>query len=324
MINAGGRWAVLPSGAAALLAIVLALAGAESLAWFLPLSLIALAGSVLALLLTRRSYARPAAAGAPDWTLLLDRALGLNDALPTWLESKGEFRLAMEAGIAQRLDPKLEKKAAPARHWGALAIVLVLALMPLAFWRPAPDEPTTPPQVARNETPPETEASKSGDGPGQAGGGGEEGEGEGESAGDNGGNGGKGEEGEVQKRPDGAKSDSGVGDPPPDAQPQPTDGNPPPKEGGVGDKKGDPTPPPAQPDKDVDSNLNHVKPEAGEGDTRTEDRSRWVYNPNAGKLDGSTPGEPDVQHPGERAVPRTKVTTRERELIENLYKKLKE
>ena len=323
MVNAGGRWAVLPAGLAALVAIVLALAGATSLAWFLPLSLIALVGAVAALLLTRRAYAQPAAAGAPDWTLLLDRALGLDDALPTWLESRGDFRHAMEAGIAQRLDPKLEKNAAPARHWGALAIVLVLALMPLAFWRPAPDEPGNPPQIAENDSVPEAAQPKQGNGP--AGGGGGEEKGEEQSSGDSSGNGGKGEEGEVQSRPDGNKSDSGAGDPPPDVQPQPSKDNPQPKEGGVGDKQGDPTPPPPkQPEPDVETNLNHVKPDAGEGESRTEDRSRWVYDPDAGKLDGSTPGAPDTQHRGERAVPRTKVTTLERKLIDDLNKKLKE
>ena len=325
MVNAGGRWAVLPCAAVALIAIALALTGVHSLFWLLPLSSIGLAGAVSALLLTRWAYARPGASGAPDWTLLLDRALGLNDALPTWLESKGEFRAAMEGGIARRLDLKREKLAIPARRWGALIIVLVLALMPLTFWR-SEAEPEPPPQVAKQEArQPEAPAGES---PSTA---------EGESAGpsedssgenpaDSNGQGGKGDEGEVQKRPDGAKSEGGAGDPPPDVQPKESKDNPqpPPKEGGVGDKNADPTPPTEGEDPDVESNLNHIKPDAGEGDTRTESRSRWVYDPDADKLDGSTPGAPDMKHPGEKAVPRTKVTSRERKLLEDLYKKLAE
>src|SRR5690606_17215587 len=61
MVNAGGRWAVLPAGVAALLAIGLALAGVHSLGLLLPLCLLSAGGALLALLLARRAYARPAA-----------------------------------------------------------------------------------------------------------------------------------------------------------------------------------------------------------------------------------------------------------------------
>ena len=61
MVNAGGRWAVLPAAVVALLAIALALAGVHTLAWLLPLCLLGVAGAVVSLLLTRRAYAQPAA-----------------------------------------------------------------------------------------------------------------------------------------------------------------------------------------------------------------------------------------------------------------------
>jgi hypothetical protein len=178
--------------------------------------------------------------------------------------------------------------------------------------------------VAKQDKKPAPEkAEGGGDGQAKAAGGNKKGDQK--SPGKTDGKGGKGKQGEVQKRPDGQKSKSGgAGKPPPDAKPQPTKSNPPPKEGGTGDKPKPPTSAPKKPDQPADTDLTHVKPDAGKGETRSEDRSRWVYNPDAGKPHEGTPTPPDVQHPGERAVPRTKVTSRERKLLEHLYKKLYE
>lgn len=324
VVNAGGRWAALPAGVAALVGIALALSGVHTIGWLLAVSLLGAAGVAATLLLTHRLYARPAAAGAPDWTLLLDRALDADDALPTMLESSGEFRALLEARVAAKLDPVREKLATPVRHWGAIIVALILALMPLVFWRPTPDAPADSPDIAKAEqTLPAGEGTSeptAGDAPGETG---DNGKSDAPGPADAG-KGGGGKDGEVAKRPDEGKSDGGAGEKPEDVKPKAAKNDSQPKEGGTGDKPNQPPPPPNKPDEDVESDLNHVKPVAGDGDTREEDRKHWVYNPDGDKLDGSTPTPRDVQHPGEKSVPRTKLTTRERRQLEALYKKLYE
>jgi len=276
------------------------------------------------LFITRGVYAKPAAPGAPDWTLLLDRTLKLDDALPTLLESRGEFRALMEARVAAGLDPVREKQAAPARHWGALVVALILALMPLVFWRPAPDAPNDEPQQVAKDQPRPRPVQQNGGAPGNTeGGGGGQGNQKKQGPGKTG-KGGGGKDGEVQKRPDAGKSEGTAGKKPDDVKPEQPKDSPTPKNGGIGDKKEPPKSMPKPPDEDVESKIKHVKPNAGDGDTRTEERSHWVYNPEGRKLDGSSPTPPDVQHPGEKAVPRTKLTTRERKKLAELYKKLYE
>lgn len=325
MINAGGRWAVLPAGLVALLGIVLALAGERSLGWLVLLAGLGVAGVGATLVITRRMYARPAAAGAPDWTLLLDRALGLDDALPTWCEASGEFRTGMEARIAAGLDPEREKLAAPARHWAGLVVAILLALMPLVFWQPDEPNSTPPDTIADQPEAPRPETTNGGGGGGSGEG---EGEGEGDAPGgdkegDN--SGGGGGEGDTKQRPDGGKGETGAGDKPEDAEPTPRNDTPKPEDKDVGDNTNpNDKPPPKPEDKDIPSDIDKVKPKAGDGDTRTETSSRWVYNPDGEKLDGSTPTPRDANHPGEKAVPRTKMTRSEREAIERAYRRLYE
>jgi hypothetical protein len=67
-----------------------------------------------------------------------------------------------------------------------------------------------------------------------------------------------------------------------------------------------------------------VRPEAGDGDKRTESRSRWKYDPDGDPLTDPVVAPPGMNHPGEKAVPRTNLTTRERKLIEALYRRLHE
>ena len=325
MVNAGGRWAALPAGAAALLGITLALFGVHSLFWLLAVSMLGAVGVLVTLVRIRNHYARPGAFGAPDWTLLLDRALQLADALPTMLESNGEFRALMEARVAAGLDPVRAKQATPARRWGALFVALILALMPLVFWRPAPENPTDDPaQLAKEETDPSivnqpqgpeegnSEPTKGDEGKADAPGPGESGKG------------GGGKDGEVAKRPNEEKSEGTAGEKPENEQPREMKSNPEPKEGGAGDNDTPPISGPKPPDEEVETDLNHVKPVAGDGETSKQDRSHWVYNPEGNKLDGSSPVPRELNHPGEKSMPRTKVTTGERKRIEEVFRKLYE
>jgi hypothetical protein len=322
MVNAGGRWAVLPAGVCALAGIVLALAGETSPAVLLPLVAAGLVSAAAALATTWRVYAKPGTSGAPDWSLLLDRALGLNDALPAYLEGKGRFNAALEGRIAAALDIAKEKAAAPRRQYAPLAVALILALFPLVSWLPDPlrSEPELPqvgkaPQAADEPEPPVQPGTAKTSGKG------EEGEQPAESTGENSGGG---NEGEVQKRPDGRKTEGGAGDPPEDIKPQPMKDNPKPNAGGTGDNPMPPTDAPKPEDKPLETDLTKIKPVAGDGETRTEDRTRWVYNPDGRKLDGATPLPSENPHGAERALPRTKITSSERKRIENIYRKLYE
>lgn len=325
-INAGGRWAVLPAAIVALAGMGLALTGERSPGGLLALAAAGLAGVGVTLIVVRRLYARPAAAGAPDWTLLLDRTLWLQDALPTWCEAEGAFRAGMEQRIAAGLDPRREKLAAPSRHWAGLVIAVLLALMPLVFWQPAQSQ-EQPGQTIADQP----EAAPQPDAVNDTGGGGGDGsatngEGDapgGDTEGDNGGDGAG--EGETRNRPEGGRGETGAGEKPADAEPTPRDNSPAPENSDPGDN---PSPeeikPPQHEEKDIPSDVDRVKPRAADGDTRTETSSRWVYDPDGEKLDESTPVPRERNHPGEKAVPRTRMTRTERELIEKTYRKLYE
>lgn len=322
-VNTGGRWAVLPALGVALLAIVLSLALGLDWPWMLGLAMLALAAVAVTVALTWSRHANPGRAGAPDYTLLLDRAMGLGDALPSYMEANGQFRAALEAQLAGKLQPAAVKAASPRRHYGPLLVALLLALMPMALLLPDPTQPDSPTQQSADDAadpdPEKTEQAGSGGGNDDAG------KGPGEDApGSNGSGGGEGEgnpdKGEAQQRPDGKPTEGNGGQP--DAPPSPES---PQNRPDSGDKPDNP--PPVQPPKDppkIDTDDHRIRPESGKGDTRTEDRKRWLYNPDGRKLDGSTPAPPPVENRPERALDRTKVTSREARLLEGLYRRLYE
>lgn len=320
MVNAGGRWAVLPATGVAFAGMLAGLLLQPDWPWLLALAIIGVAGIVCAMVLTRRAYTKGGSPGAPDYALLLDKALGLGDALPAYLEGSGMFRQPLADRIARSLDPGKEKAAAPRRHFAPLFVALMLALFPLVFAKLDPREDSAD-QVAK--TPPQNEqpAASPDIQPPAQGGGGEPTEGTPDTPGEGEG-GSDGGEGDVAGKPDGNTPQGGAGDAPDNAKPK--DEGPPeaPASGGTGDKKGQPEKPPATEEPDIKTNVDKVKPEAGKGDTTTKERSRWVYNPDGKPLDGSTPSIPEMKHPGERAVSRTKVTTREKKLIDDLYREL--
>jgi len=318
-VNAGGRWAALPAFVVALIGMTLALAGVESLAVYLPLTLLAVLGCVCALVLTRLAYSRPAAAGAPDWTLLLDRALGLDDALPALLEAPGEFRPALEAEVAARLDPVKERLAAPPRNWSGLVVALLLCALPLVMWRQAGAEASEGAAIAEAPAPdtaaPTTTSQPQ---PGSA-----DPDGENPAEGSSSEGTGGGDEGEVQRRP-GEEAKGGAGQPPEDVKPESADEGPQPESGGMGDESPLPTDIKKPEDSEVETDLNKIIPDAGDGETRPEDRSRWVYDPEGSKLDESTPQPRETMRGAERAMARTKIRSSERRLIEGVFKKLYE
>ncbi len=322
-VNTGGRWAVLPALGVALLAIALSLALGLDWPWMLGLAVVALAAVAVTIALTWARHANPGRAGAPDYTLLLDRAMGLGDALPSYMEANGQFRAALEVQLAGKLQPAAVKAAAPRRHYGPLLVALLLALMPMALLLPDPTQPDSPAQQAAEgaEQPKASEAPQ--DGGGDAGEGKNGGPGD-DAPGSNGSGGGEGEgnsdKGEAQKRPDGKPTEGNGGKP--DAPPSTENPRNRPEVGA------DPeTPPPVEPPKDppkIETDDHRIRPESGKGDTRTEDRKRWLYNPDGRKLDGSTPAPPPIENRPERALDRTKVTSREARLLEGLYRRLYE
>ncbi len=316
-INAGGRWASLPAGLAALVGLVLVVLGVRELAVLLLVSGLGLVGILASVVLTRAAFARPGRQGAPDWSLSLDRALGLQDALPTLLETPGPFAATLQARVVAALDPLREKQAAPQRHFVPLAVALLLCLLPLAGL--APD---ALPQDAANRQGPATQTA--GTQPGQPAGanpgdnapaGDEPGDGPGQSTA----KGRDGQSGKPQPKPDGSAGEAPENKPKPDPFARPPKDSP----ANPGDRKGTPLPaepPPHNPD--AGSKDNPITPDAGKGETREEVRSRWLYNPDGQRQQGAQPNLPNRDNAGEMHIPRGKVTTTERQRLEELFNKL--
>lgn len=322
MINAGGRWAALPAFAALLAALALALAGWRDFALLALLSALGLCGVAAALLLTRQAFARSRRTGAPDWSLQLDRELGLNDALVTLLDGAGPFAKVVQARVASDFDEAKARKAAPRKHWSALVVALVLALMPLALWTPAASSTDETQAASENATDEAKPANETGGGSSDGG----------AAPGSNKKAGGKGKGGDTasadpgetkasQPAPSGRASDK-PGDPPPaDVKPTPApEGSS--KERGIGDNKGPKPPDAPQPEKTPESAERPITPEAGEGERRTKETSKYVYDPEGERKPGVEGSGPNWKEKAEDVIPRMKLTSRERKLLEEWFNKV--
>jgi hypothetical protein len=255
--------------------------------------------------------------------LQLDRELGLNDSLVTLLDGAGPFAKAVQSRVAAGFDEARARKAAPRKHWGALLVALLLALMPLALWSPEPEKPQND-QVAMGGS--SAQQPGGGEGAGAQGNGANAGAGKGSKAGGgskNGGDAASAENGETkasQPAPSGRASDK-PGDPPPkDANPQPSNGN------GAQPNKGDntgPKPPEADPpEKAVDSKDHPITPDAGEGERRTKETSKYVYDEHGERQPGAEATGPSWKEKAEDVIPRMKLTSRERKLLEEWFNKV--
>lgn len=319
-INAGGRWAVLPAAAAAVVGVSLAVAGVRDVLPLAAVGAVGVAGVIAALVMTRQTFARPGRPGAPDYTLALDRALGLNDALPALVESPGAFSGALAERVARGLDPVRERQAAPPRQWASLVVALLLCLLPLAALTPDALAETPPPKDQTAQQPkeqPELPAvpppPASGDQPEKA----EPQPGENQGKGEGNGGGGS-PEGQPQPQPGQGNEEGPKDKPKPDPNAKPEQ-----QPKGAGDNIGPPPKPPEEtPEEKVDSRDTPITPEAGKGDTREEVRRRWLYDPDGAVLPGAQPNVPRMESQGESAIPRQKVTTTERRTLERLYEKL--
>jgi hypothetical protein len=190
-------------------------------------------------------------------------------------------------------------------------VALILCVLPLAGLAPdalpqaAPDGPS----AAEDRATPgadEPAANKPGEQPGEGG----------DSQGTPQGRKGDGQGG--QSAPEPTAGDAPKDMPNPEAAPNMPPSNP----GGVGDEKGPPPKPPEPPeDKPIDTKDNPITPDSGDGETRKEKRSRWLYDPNGTARDGETRA-PKIENNGEMAIPRQKLTTGERKRLEELYDKL--
>jgi hypothetical protein len=153
----------------------------------------------------------------------------------------------------------------------------------------------------------------------------EDGGGQGDGEGGGAGEGDSGNEGEGPNQPQTKSDEGGAGEPPPDINPTPTPENTPPNEGTAGDNHGQPPipPPPPEEQPDIESDTGRVNPRVDDkGETYKKDQSRWVYNPRGETRNDAVPNPRDINHPGEKAVPRTKVTTRERRMTEEIHRVL--
>lgn len=328
MINAGGRWAVLPAASFAVLALAFALAFKPGLVWLLFLCACALAGVGLSLILALRAHAAVRRAGAPDWSISLDRELGLADSLITLLDGAGPFARLVQARVAAGFDEARARQAAPRRQYGPLAAALLLAILPLALWQPENTEPDlsqAQPGLAKadasNGRTSENPAAAKGVQPGEQKGPekGSKGEkpGESESTSESGG-------GDVQKPKPGEKGNEGATpgeQPPPDTAPQPAkpDGSPP-KSGDSSAQK--PPTPPEVPERKVDAKDTPVTPDAGEGERRAEERRKYVYDENGDRAPGAKATGPTWKEKAEDVIPRMNLTSRERKLLEEWFRRI--
>jgi hypothetical protein len=398
-LNNGGRWAVMAALLVAFAGLGTAMLTGDS-AWGIA-GTIGGAGTIVLVFGIARIAATRQAPATGGWAILLDRALRLHDSLPAYLEAQGAFRAALEPRVAAALDPDLERRAVPARHWMPLVASVFVALLPLvvlmggddasAPWQfpfsgvrgvaqkeapespdaalifSVPDKGELPNAVARQRYEQKFEA-RGGSSPygWQIASGmlppgialdfrGGEITGvptvpddyrftvrvldtRGRTAtrdftlkvvppGDGGGaGGGSGEGGNPQGAPEESEGDGG-GAPPPDVQPEHVPEAPRNPDSGPGDKEGTPPPPPEPPkDKpEIDSDTHRVKPRVDEeGDTWSKEVRRWIYSKDGEARSDLVPGARELKHPGENSVPRTKVTTRERTLIDQIYRKLTE
>ncbi|MCC6150432.1 MAG: hypothetical protein IT461_09305 [Planctomycetes bacterium] len=321
MINAGSRWAALPALAVLGAALAFALAGWRDFVLLAVLSALGLCGVAAALLLTRQAFARPRRVGAPDWSLQLDRELGLNDALVTLLDGAGPFAKAVQARVASGFDEAKARKAAPRKHWGALVIALLLALMPLALWSPQPRAPqddavanVAPENAQRRDVQPSGAPAKGDAGGGKAKKSGSQGNG-GESATAD-----PGETRASQPAPSGRASDKPGEAPPSDVKPTPAEGSS--KERGIGDNKGPKPPEAEQPEKTPESAERPITPEAGEGERRSRETSKHVYDPDGERKPGVEGSGPNWKEKAEDVIPRMKLTSRERKMLEEWFNKV--
>jgi hypothetical protein len=314
-LNAAVKPALWTGFAATVAAFLVALAGWPVL-WLYVLVLPSLLiGGVFAWRALVRAAARRHV-GTPLWVLSLDVHSGAGDALVTGLEHDGPFRHAALAKAARCVTPEAARRSAPAVNRAALAVVVVLMLSPLMFLRLASsdDLPEPPAHVARHT--PEHEGATGGSSGGNGG--------ADETANGTENSGGTGEgEGETESGQPGS-------DPGESPEPLPDQGNggpqaPPDTEQETvppGEIEGEPKDLPEAPDKpDFGTDIERVRPEAGDGDTELTERSRWVYNPD-GTPERAAGTRSELEHGGELRIPRTKITTSERELIQALHRRM--
>jgi hypothetical protein len=318
----GGRWAMVPVALIALIAIGLEVAGQARLPLLIPLCVLGMASWAGCLVLARLENARSRSKGAPDPSLLMDRELGLRDALATWHEAPAGFKQAIERQLERRWDAAAARRVRPPlRLSGALASLL-LALLPLALWEPLRNPPPKDSDAndraagsradgaeARDEASP---AAGKGDKPEP----GDRGEGAG-----SGGQGGEQPEGGEKTAPKGEESGpKGEKPAPKDANPRPQPGDAPPNPGDAPQPRDVEAPKPKDPK--LENRDLEVKPDVGEGARRAEERKRWIYNPEGERRAGEGSGETGWRREAEGRLPRLRVSGGERRFLETWLRSL--
>jgi hypothetical protein len=310
----GGRAALAAALIAPTVALFLWFAGLGSLPWLAACVALGLAAAAVAIGLVWRT------AAAREWVWDVDQVLNLRDALPAYLEHKGTFRPALQGVLAPLLSPGRLRRAMPApRPWPLLAALLLCAL-PLALLLAPGRRDIAPTDVAQA---PEEEVQPHRNAPSVFGNGdafsrGEQDEVSASTAGVSGDG-----DGEVPPEGELAPAPSAQGEernemqqlqtqPEPVRQPQSEAGNAP---------QATPTVPEPE---ELPFDVNRIRPDVGKGDTESRDVSRWVYDPDGTPVEDATPRPPRLHHPGESAVSRGVLTSRERKLIGELFRRLYE
>ncbi|MHC4841518.1 MAG: hypothetical protein ACYTDT_11310 [Planctomycetota bacterium] len=315
VVNSGAKLALVPSASVAFVCLVLLAGDWIGLVGVVTAVCIGFVLVVAVLVKVRQVFATPRSEGAPDWALLLDRALDGKDSIPAWLEAPATFKPAIAAQIVARANVSLGQS----RNWSNLLLILVLLALPFAVlgWKSAAEDPTTE-TVANHEqaTESKTDTTNQSDSSGEISGEGDAGtnatssedtaDGDGRS--------------EDVKRESSDGSVEGNSEQPATAPEQPDEV----EDAGsaTGDNNGAPPLPEPETGEPEDVDPNHVTPESRDGDTIKRERSKWIYDP-----DGSSKDDVELKRPSnsqvlERALKRTATTNKERTTLNRLFKKL--
>lgn len=316
VINAGGRYALLPIALFSVLGMVFTAggwAGNFTVYILLVLAIFAVLTAIPIFLLVRIIYATSRSRGAPDWALLLDRSSGSRDMIPSWLEAAPEFKPA----IAAQIDIPSKVELGLKRNWGNLFLMLMLLAMPFGLlqWQDTPEqqeniadleteqevpppptspEDTPPPPAESNEEQDENTDSSSGGGSSEDG------------------------DGNTEKpQPDTGKETSP--EQPNEEDPEPAE---PEEDNGSSNESGDGDGTPPEPEKNEfdpeEIDPNRVTPESRDGDTVKRERKKWIYDPEGENRDGTKLKPSNAKVSGEHALPRTSMTNEERATVKKL------
>lgn len=316
VIEQGGRLAAPLAAGCAVLGLLLG--WRLGIAWAMAAACLGGAAVLAVLATVYRRRRRHTGLEAPEWVLLLERQAEIPGTLAALTEQASPFTPLLRREAVRRLSSDAPKKAIRRPDATRLAVALCLLLLPLlpellparTDSHDAPNTEDALARASRTADPPEGEAQPQ-PSPSEASGAG---------GGPNGDAGEPNNPGGGQRNPQPSNPSGGGESPPDNVNPERSSQSPPP-DGETGERGPDDTPPPP-PETKIDETDMSVRPEAGEGEKRTEYRKRWIYDDTGDRAESGAGSGTDWRRRAEESVPRMKLTPGERELLDRWFRKL--